>query len=64
MGGPVRFAVVRELLERHGWVLSRVRGSHHTFTKPGAPRNFPVPVHKGLVKHVYFKKAKALCGEE
>ena len=32
-----RFAVVRQLLEQHGWTLVRISGSHHVFKKAGAP---------------------------
>jgi predicted RNA binding protein YcfA (HicA-like mRNA interferase family) len=61
MPSPVRFAVVRKLLEDHGWVLARIRGSHHSFTKPGAG-TFPIPVHRGKVAHVYYKEAQKRCG--
>jgi predicted RNA binding protein YcfA (HicA-like mRNA interferase family) len=33
------------LLERHGWHLQRISGSHHIFTKPGEPMHVAVPVH-------------------
>jgi predicted RNA binding protein YcfA (HicA-like mRNA interferase family) len=33
------------VLERHGWPLSRIRGSHHIYNRPGARRPIPVPVH-------------------
>ncbi len=62
MPSPVRFGVIRELLERHNWILHHVRGSHHIFKKEGVG-TFPVPVHKGQVKHGYYRKAKKLCGE-
>jgi predicted RNA binding protein YcfA (HicA-like mRNA interferase family) len=32
-------------LEDNGWVLNRIRGSHHSFKKPGMPRPVTVPVH-------------------
>lgn len=57
MPSPVRFAVVKKLLESKGYVLTDIRGSHHVFKKPGAlPQS--VPVHHGQVKHVYYKNAK------
>lgn len=62
MPSPVRFALVKSLLKAHGWVLVRVRGSHHTFRKPGVG-TFPVPVHNGKVAHVYYKEAQKRCGE-
>jgi predicted RNA binding protein YcfA (HicA-like mRNA interferase family) len=33
-----------KVLERQGWSLIRVRGSHHIYGKAGA-RSIPVPVH-------------------
>jgi predicted RNA binding protein YcfA (HicA-like mRNA interferase family) len=32
-------------LERSGWALARIRGSHHIYNRPGARRPIPVPVH-------------------
>jgi predicted RNA binding protein YcfA (HicA-like mRNA interferase family) len=61
MPSPVRYAVVRKYLERHGWTLARTTGSHHVFTKPGAPRPFPVAVHNGMVKYGYYREAQRLC---
>lgn len=34
---------VIETLEKNGWHLVRIKGSHHVFLKAGALR--PVPVH-------------------
>ena len=34
-----------KILERHGWVLQRVRGSHHIYARPGSPVIITVPVH-------------------
>ena len=39
---------VKELLawlKKNGWVLDRVRGSHHVFRHKSASRSLPVPVH-------------------
>lgn len=33
------------LLEQRGWVLKRINGSHHIFTKPGRTERISVPVH-------------------
>jgi predicted RNA binding protein YcfA (HicA-like mRNA interferase family) len=33
------------LIERHGWKLLRVRGSHHIYGKPGSVVRLSVPVH-------------------
>jgi predicted RNA binding protein YcfA (HicA-like mRNA interferase family) len=46
-----------ELLIKKGWVLSRVKGSHHIFTKEGY-RSIPVPIRGnkdlpvGLIKSI------------
>jgi predicted RNA binding protein YcfA (HicA-like mRNA interferase family) len=32
-------------LERQGWSLARIRGSHHIYDRPGVPRPIAVPVH-------------------
>ena len=33
------------LLERHGWELRRISGSHHIYTKSGRGARITVPVH-------------------
>ena len=46
------------LLERHGWSLARVNGSHHIYTKPGSIVRISVPIHGnrplkiGLQRHL------------
>jgi predicted RNA binding protein YcfA (HicA-like mRNA interferase family) len=46
------------LLERNGWQLLRVKGSHHIYGKPGNPARLSVPIHgntplkTGLLKHL------------
>ena len=37
---------VAQKLMAHGWTLSRIKGSHHTYIKDGR-RPIPVPVHGG-----------------
>ncbi|MDQ2787947.1 MAG: type II toxin-antitoxin system HicA family toxin [Chloroflexota bacterium] len=45
-------------LERHGWTLKRVKGSHHIYTKPGMLVRLSVPIHSnkplkvGLLRHL------------
>lgn len=45
-------------LERHGWQLLRVQGSHHVYGRPGSVVRLSVPVHGnkplkiGLLKHL------------
>lgn len=47
-----------KLLEREGWVLRRVNGSHHVYTKPGRVERLSVPIHGnddlklGLLRHL------------
>ncbi len=46
------------LVERHGWRLLRVHGSHHIYGRPGSPVRLSIPVHgnqplkRGLVTHL------------
>lgn len=47
------------LIERRGWVLLRVNGSHHIYGKqPGSPIRLSVPIHSnsalktGLLRHL------------
>ncbi len=56
------------LLERRGWVLKRVKGSHHVYIKTGHPARISLPIHKnkalkiGLLKHL-MKLAEITEGE-
>ena len=63
MATEVRFSYLKKILERHGWSLTRISGSHHVFTKPG---NLPisVPVHGGRVKAVYVRKIEKTLEEQ
>lgn len=62
--GPnnVTFAQIRELLERSGFSLERVSGSHHIFRKNATI--LPMPVHNNRVKSVYVKRELELVDEE
>ena len=46
------------VLERQGWALLRVNGSHHIYDKTGVVARLSVPVHgndplkTGLLKHL------------
>jgi len=59
MASGKRFSEVRRLLERKGYRLARISGSHHVFTKPGA-RAVPIPVHSGMVKPAYVRLVEKL----
>ena len=46
------------ILERKGWILLRVQGSHHIYAKPGSDVRLSVPIHRnqpikvGLLRHL------------
>ena len=46
------------LLERRGWQLMRIHGSHHIYGKPGSIVRLSVPIHRnkplktGLLRHL------------
>lgn len=33
------------LLEKHGWELKRIKGSHHIYAKSGNPARISLPIH-------------------
>ena len=47
-----------KLLEKNGWKLLRIQGSHHIYGKSGNDARLSVPVHKnqtlkvGLLRHL------------
>lgn len=47
-----------KLVERHGWVLLRIQGSHHVYGKPGSIVRLSIPIHGdkplkiGLLTHL------------
>lgn len=47
-----------KVLERNGWTLLRVQGSHHIYGKSGSDVRLSVPIHAnrslktGLLKHL------------
>jgi predicted RNA binding protein YcfA (HicA-like mRNA interferase family) len=46
------------LVERHGWTLLRVQGSHHIYGRAGSTVRLSVPIHgnravkAGLLRHL------------
>jgi predicted RNA binding protein YcfA (HicA-like mRNA interferase family) len=46
------------LVERRGWTLLRVKGSHHIYGKPGSIVRLTIPIHGnrplkiGLLRHL------------
>ena len=47
-----------KLIERHGWALLRIQGSHHIYGKAGSDVRLSIPVHgnqalkTGLLRHL------------
>ncbi len=47
-----------KIVERHGWNLLRVHGSHYVYGKPGSAVHLSIPVHgnqplkRGLLTHL------------
>ena len=45
------------IVQKRGWVLKRIHGSHHVFTKEGCQERVVIPIHAnrpwriGLLKH-------------
>ncbi len=42
---PVSGRRLAKIAESKGWVLSRVKGSHHIYTKPGRTERVVIPIH-------------------
>jgi predicted RNA binding protein YcfA (HicA-like mRNA interferase family) len=42
---PVSGKRLCKVLERRGWILLRINGSHHIYGRPDQPVILPVPVH-------------------
>lgn len=61
MPGEMRFADVRRELNRHGWTLVRISGSHHIFAKKGESP-LSIPVHRNKVKPCYANQIQKACG--
>ena len=55
---PVSGRVFANLVERHGWQLLRVNGSHHIYGKAGSILRLTIPIHGnadlklGLQRHL------------
>ena len=66
---PLTGKELGRLLERHGWILSRINGSHHIYSKTGSKVRLSVPIHGskplkiGLVHHL-LKLAGIELGED
>ena len=42
---PVSGKAFAHAVERHGWSLLRINGSHHIYGKPGVVARLSIPVH-------------------
>ena len=42
---PISGKEMCKVLERHGWQLARIKGSHHIYKKKGEKAIITVPVH-------------------
>jgi predicted RNA binding protein YcfA (HicA-like mRNA interferase family) len=55
---PITGKDFAKVLERHGWQLLRIHGSHHIYGIPEKTERISVPVHRntplkiGLLKHL------------
>jgi len=51
------------LVERHGWLLLRINGSHHIYGKTGSIVRLSIPIHAnrpmklGLLRHLLKQAA-------
>lgn len=50
------------VLEQKGWLLDRVRGSHHIMVHPSERRAVPVPMHNRDLKIGTLRAILALAG--
>jgi predicted RNA binding protein YcfA (HicA-like mRNA interferase family) len=60
MASEMRFSEVKKMLEKAGYQLVRISGSHHYFVKSGE-QPFSIPVHYGKVKPYYVREVKKVC---
>lgn len=55
---PLSGRELARLVERHGWTLLRIHGSHHIYGKPGRIVRLSIPIHgnralkMGLLRHL------------
>ena len=59
MPSNVKFSKVKKMLEKKGYVLDRINGSHYVFVKPGHDP-ISIPVHHSEVKYGYVRKIEKL----
>ena len=55
---PISCKAFAKIVERHGWKLLRVSGSHHIYGKEGSVVRLSIPIHgntplkTGLLRHL------------
>jgi len=55
---PISGKEFAKIVERRGWTLLRIQGSHHIYGKPGVEVRLSIPIHKnqnlkgGLQRHL------------
>lgn len=55
---PLSGAALARAVERRGWTLLRISGSHHIYGKAGETARLPIPIHgsrplkAGLQRHL------------
>ncbi len=55
---PISGKEFARIVEKHGWILLRIQGSHHIYGKPGSQVRLSIPIHKnqdlksGLQRHL------------
>ena len=60
---PISGREFARLVERHGWTLLRVNGSHHIYGKVGSIVRLSIPIHgntelkRGLLRHLLKQAA-------
>ena len=59
MPSEKQFSEVKKMLERAGYRLVRISGSHHCFAKPGETL-LSIPVHQGKVKPYYVRQVEKI----
>jgi predicted RNA binding protein YcfA (HicA-like mRNA interferase family) len=52
----VSFAEARAVLEAYGWVLTRVRGSHHIFRHHESGGSMNIPLRRPSILPAYVRK--------
>ncbi len=63
MASEVRFSLIRKTLEKAGYQLVRISGSHHIFERPDQTL-VSIPVHRGKVKAHYVRQVERIVEDD